>query len=182
MSASCTASTRPPISTPRSARCATMRKLAVVTRSEKGCLVVTREETDAVPRRRRSSSWSTPPAPATCSRPGSWSASSAGRDRRDRRAARRARGRRGDPASRRPAGDFAQGAGPGQRPRRLIRAARPVTARYPQQSTENATWSPGCNGTVATIGHYGNRIAGERPHQRSSSWVPRSVISLAGSP
>ena len=48
-SASCTASTRPPISTPRVNALRNDAKLAVVTRSEKGCLVVTREETDAVP-------------------------------------------------------------------------------------------------------------------------------------
>ena len=88
-------------------------KLAVVTRSEKGCLVVTREETEAC-RPRRSSGWSTPPAPATCSRRASCSAWRAGRTTA-LRAARRAGGRRGDPASRRAAGDLAQGPGAGER-------------------------------------------------------------------
>ncbi len=51
-------------------------KLAVVTRSEKGCLVVTREQNDAV-RAEPSTGSSTPPAPATCSPPVSWSGSRA---------------------------------------------------------------------------------------------------------
>ena len=45
-------------------------KLAVVTRSEKGCLVVTREADRSGAGARRSSGWSTRPAPATCSPPG----------------------------------------------------------------------------------------------------------------
>ena len=85
-------------------------RLAVVTRSEKGCLVVTREETDAVPaspierrgrrhRRRRSVRRGFP-----------------GRAVARRRlshgcAARSAGGGRGDPASRRPARNLAEGAG-----------------------------------------------------------------------
>ena len=48
-------------------------KLAVITRSEKGCLVVTREQTDAVRGGADRARWSMRPAPATCSPPGSWS-------------------------------------------------------------------------------------------------------------
>ena len=57
-------------------------KLAVVTRSEKGCVVVDprRDRRGAGEPDRRA--WSTPPAPATCSRPGSWSASRAAADNR----------------------------------------------------------------------------------------------------
>ena len=44
-------------------------RAAVVTRSEKGCLVITREETDATSPARSSGSWMRP-APATCSAAG----------------------------------------------------------------------------------------------------------------
>ena len=47
-------------------------KLAVVTRSAKGCIVVTARSSSRC-RRRRSSRWSTLPAPAICSPPASWS-------------------------------------------------------------------------------------------------------------
>ena len=49
-------------------------KLAVVTRSEKGCVVVSGDEHRSRCRPSRSSRWSTRPAPAICSRPASWSA------------------------------------------------------------------------------------------------------------
>ena len=48
MRPSCIASTRPPTSTARSRALRADAGLAVVTRSEKGCLVVSREETQAV--------------------------------------------------------------------------------------------------------------------------------------
>ena len=60
-----------------SRRCAATRKLAVVTRSEKGCVVVSSDEHRSRCRRRRSSAWSTPPARATCSRRASCSGSRA---------------------------------------------------------------------------------------------------------
>ena len=54
-------------------------KLAVVTRSEKGCVVVSAEGLIAVPAASRSTMWWTSPAPATCSPPASWSAIRAAR-------------------------------------------------------------------------------------------------------
>ena len=86
-----------------------MRSLRVVTRSEKGCLVVTREETDAVP---------AAPVEQVVDATGAGDLFAAGflvglsrgADHRDCAAARRARGRGGDPAPRRAAGDLAQGA------------------------------------------------------------------------
>ena len=100
-------------------------RLAVVTRSEKGCLVVTREETEAVP---------AIPVERVVDATGAGDLFAAGflvglaraADYRDRGAARRARRRRGDRASRGPARDLPQGAGRGERPRALI--AAPVHA------------------------------------------------------
>ena len=43
-------------------------RLAVVTRSEKGCVVVSKDGTVAVPADADRAAWSMPPAPATCSR------------------------------------------------------------------------------------------------------------------
>ena len=111
-------------------------RLAVITRSEKGCLVVTREETDAVaahPGRAR----------GRCHRrgrsvrgrlPGRLGA----RSRLPHRgAARRAGGRRGDRASGGPARDLAQGAGRAERPRALKHgtATRSRRRRHPQPCT-----------------------------------------------
>ena len=89
-------------------------KLAVITRSEKGCLVVTREETDAVP---------AVPVEQVVDATGAGDLFAAGflvglsrgADASRLRAARRARGGRGDPASGRAAGNLAQGAGRAER-------------------------------------------------------------------
>ena len=63
-------------------RCAPTSKLAVVTRSEKGCVVVSRAKATRRCRRRRSRRSSMPPAPAICSPPASWSGWRAARDHR----------------------------------------------------------------------------------------------------
>ncbi len=86
-------------------------KLGVVTRSEKGCVVVT--PTDGrrragLPDRR---SWWTPPAPAISSPPASCTAWRATCAYKQCGRARRARGGRSDPAHRRAAAGVAEGAG-----------------------------------------------------------------------
>ena len=69
-------------------------KLAVVTRSEKGCVVVSKDGDRSRCRRRRSRSWSMPPARATCSRRAScsgWRAAATTRPRRSSARSRRPR-------------------------------------------------------------------------------------------
>ena len=69
-------------------------KLAVVTRSEKGCVVVSKDGVDRRCRRRRSRSWSMPPARAICSRRAScsgWRAAAITRRRRSSARSRRPR-------------------------------------------------------------------------------------------
>ena len=98
-------------------------KLAVITRSEQGCLVVTRSETDLVPQV-RSSGWSMQPARGTCSPPDFWSGWPRVR-LSQLRATRRAGGGRGHPASRGPSRIFAEGPWSGKRLRPLR-----ITRRY----------------------------------------------------
>ena len=151
------------ISTPRSTRCAATPSSRSITRSEKGCLVVTREQTDAVP---------AAPIEKMVDATGAGDLFAAGFLFGLARGARPpqlcpawgAGGGRSDPAHGRAAGNVAEGAGRGRRIFACKRLrSRRFRQRCPHQSTGNLGVLPRRRGTVAVGWHYGPRGGADSP-------------------
>ncbi len=140
------------------ARCPARRcQLAVVTRSEKGCLVVTRRRPRRC-RRARSSAWSMPPGQGDLFAAGFLVGLVARRRLPQLRTARGARRRRGYPASRGAARNLAQGSWRGKRLRSLTAVSSRIRCRfpaYPQAIHSNLDPElPQRHGTVARSWHW----------------------------